>query len=222
MLAIIGFTIAAVCFAAFAYTFQRFVVKKTGLHFGQFSLAYYALALAFLSWAVAAGIGTPQVLAASVLWGDVLFLLGALCLLHLYLMPRWRVPGLALVGLIGFALIYIRAMYLPPEPYMSQGILVFNIPTPVALVLALFILAVWLPISAYVARHVTAAIEQPTLSTSYTAVYVGAALSALLFISARRPLIVALSFSALVVSFALLITSNAFVKTVKGAHGKSQ
>jgi hypothetical protein len=222
MLASVGFLIAAVCFGAFAYSFERFVVQRAKLKLQPFAVAYYALAAAFALWAGAAATGSEAMLAAAVLVGEALILVGTLSLAYLLLPASRRVVGVGALAAMGAAALLVRAVYFYPQPYMSQGIVIFNIATPVAVVLGLMVIGVWLPASARVARQVAKTLGDPSLERIYSGIYVAAAVSALVFTAVKRPVTAALSFAALTICFALLIGSNVLVKMVKEPHGKSR
>jgi hypothetical protein len=78
MLATFGFIATGICFAVFAYTFDTLVLEKTKLKLNNFSRAYYALAVALLTWGLAASTNEATVLKQSVIIGDALLLTGTL------------------------------------------------------------------------------------------------------------------------------------------------
>lgn len=220
MLAIIGFLFSGFCFLAFAYTLRSVVMKKTGLDLNLFALAFYALGLAFLIWAVAASTGQGDFLNLSVIIGESLILTATISLL-LQVLGSNRQLWVVVATAVSAALLYIRVMYFYPSPVITDGVVVFNIPAPVLTLLGGIIVAIWLPACIMVARQITAAIGQPAMAQTYAAVYSTAALAAIFFISARRPFTVILSFTTLTIMFALLISSNLIIPHVKGRHGKS-
>lgn len=218
MLAVAGFLVAGLCFGYFAYTFQSLVVTRTGLKLDAFAYAFYSLAAAFLIWGVAVIIATPAALAVSVVIGEAIILLGTLFLIRLLVDSR---PLLWALVVLAAALLYTRVTYFYPEPYLLDGVVIFNIPTVVGVVLGLAIIGVWLPASWRVARQVAVAIHEPSLSRTYGAIYVAAALAAVLFTAVRRPITAVATFVALIICFGLLIGSNVVVKMVKEPHGRT-
>jgi hypothetical protein len=217
MLAAFGFGIAAICFAVFASTFQKYVVKHAGPGSERLAYAFYTLAYAFMFWCLVVGSGHLSLLPASVLAGEALILLGTWYLLPLVLPGT----GWAVYAAVAFlALLVLRAVYLYPSPTLTQGIVIFNIPTLVVVALSVLIIGVWLPACAKVAKKVASALKDPGVERIYASIYVASALSALLFVGTRRPLTAALSFAALVMCLGLLIASNVVVKlAAKPARG---
>lgn len=220
MLATLGFTITGLCFGIFAYTFNRLVVHRAKLKLSQFSYGYYSLALAFLIWGVVAAIGGSTLLKNSVIVGDSLLLIGTLFMLDIWLGNKRR-AWLGLAAIVSLALVYIRVSHFTPSPYMRSGVLIFNTQTAVAITLGLIIALIWLPVNLKVAKQVTQKIGQSEIAFIYSAMYTTATISALIFLVARRTIIVVLSFIAIGVCFAMLIMSNMLVaKLTKGSHGK--
>lgn len=220
MLATLGFTITGLCFGIFAFTFNNLVVHKAKLKLSQFSYGYYSLALAFIIWGIASAIGGSTLLKHSVLVGDGLLLLGTLFMLDVWLGKKHR-AWLGLAAVVSVALLYIRISHFTPSPYMRSGILIFNTQTAVAVVLGLIIALIWLPVNLRVAKLVTQKIGQGEIAFIYSAMYTAATVAALIFLVARRTIVVVLSFIAIGVCFAMLITSNMLVaKLTKDSHGK--
>lgn len=218
-LATIGFTITGIFFVIYAYTFYSLAGKKIQTILKSFSYAYFALAIAFLSWGVAAFIGEQNLLNLSVIGGNVLFLLSTIFLLDLYLSDNknFRTAGLIGVSLLAIVFLWWRISYFPPRPILSDGILIFNTDFPVAVILSLIILLIWLPINIKVAKLVSQKIKAEGISFIYSSIYVMTTIAALLFISARTVPIIILSFTAITICFAMLIFSNIVIyKLVKG------
>lgn len=220
MLATLGFTITGICFGIFAYTFSSLVINKTDLKLSQFSYAYYSLALALLTWGVAAAIGGDDLLRRSVIVGNAFLLLGTLFMLSVWLGKNNRV-WLWLAAIISVALLYIRANHYSPTPYMRDSILIFNTQTIVAIVLAAIFALIWLPVNLRVAKLITHKVGQDSITSMYSAVYVAATIAALIFLAARRTITVVLSFVAIGICFAMLIRSNMLIaKLTESRHGK--
>lgn len=220
MLATLGFTATGICFGIFAFTFSRLVINRTDLKLNQFSYAYYSLALALLTWGVAAAIGGDDLLRRSVLVGNGFLLLGTLFMLDVWLGKKnrlWIWPA----ALVSIALLYVRASQYSPTPFMRDGILIFNTQTIVAIVLAGVFALVWLPVNIKVAKLVTHKVGQESVTSMYSAVYVAATIAALIFLAARRTITIVLSFAAIGICFAMLIRSNMLIaKLSEGHHGK--
>jgi hypothetical protein len=221
MLATLGFVITGLCFGIFAYTFNTLVIAKTNLKFVQFAYAYYCLGLALLTWGVAAAIGGDDLLRRSVIVGNSFLLLGTLFMLSVWLGQKNR-SWVWLAAVIAIVLLYVRASHYPPTPYMKDGILIFNTQTPVAIVLGLIFTTIWLPVNLGVARTLVRKIGQEGMASIYSAIYLMATLSALLFLAARRVATVILSFAALTICFVMLVASNIFVKKVEEHRGTAR
>jgi hypothetical protein len=221
MLAAIGFTLTGICFAVFAYTFYAFVVKKTKLKFHGFAVAYKLLALAFIVWGLASATADPNFLASSVIIGNGLIVLGTVAMLSV-LPDKIRLWAVGVGGFTLVALLFVRIMYYLPEPYMRDGILVFNTPAPVAAVLGAVFLLIWLPVNVYVSRQVAHAIHQDAMAPIYSWIYGAATLASLVFLSARRTVTIILSFTAIGVCFAMLVASNVLADKLKVHHGRSK
>jgi len=220
MLAIFGFVFSGLCFLTFAYTLRSVVMKKTGLDLDLFSFAFYALGLAFLIWGVAASVGQGDFLNLSVIIGEGLILAASIALL-LQSVTANRQTWLVTSSVAAAALLYARVTYFYPNPVISDGIVIFNMPRVIFAVLGLIIILVWLPACIRVAKQITTAVGQPGMARTYSAIYATAAVSAVIFISTRRPVTAIMSFSALTICFALLIASNLIIPHVKGRNGKS-
>ncbi len=220
MLATLGFTVTGLCFGIFAYTFNRLVAHKINLKLSQFSYAYYALALAILTWAVAAAIGGDELLKRSVIVGDGFLLIGTLCMLDVWL-GKQRRAWLGLAGLAAASLLYVRAVYYSPTPYLRGGILIFNTQTVVAIALGLLFALIWLPVNLRVAKLVTTKLRHKDINNVYSAIYITATAAVLIFLAARRTVTVILSFAAIGVCFVMLIGSNILLSKIAGAkHGE--
>ena len=220
MLAIIGFIFSGLCFAIFASTLQRVVAKKTGLSLNSFAFAFYAIGIAFLIWAIAAGTMRNDILSESVILGEGLIASATIVLLSLLVQKNANLI-ISLAGIGAAALLILRYLCFFPTPVLTGGIVVFNVPAKVLLVLGAAIVAVWLPASIKVGKQITGAVGQSSMGQLYGFMYSTAALAAIFFISARRPFTVILSFATLTIMFALLIASNLIIPHVKGPHGKS-
>ncbi len=213
MLATLGFTITGLCFIIFAYTFNSLVIRKTNLKLSQFSYAYYSLALAFITWGVAAAIGGNDLLRRSIIVGNGFLLLSTLFMLDVWLGKKNRL-WLWLAALVAIGLLYVRAVHYSPTPYMRGGILIFNTQTIVAIVLGLIFALIWLPVNLRVAKLITHKIGQENITSTYSAIYVAVTIAALIFLAARRTITVVLSFVAIGVCFVMLIWSNMLIAKI--------
>jgi len=211
-LATVGFFSAGLFFAVYAYTFHALTLKKIPGVLRNFAYAYFSLAAAFMLWGIACFIGTQSFLNLSLLIGNGLLLLSTFFLLSFYFADH-KAKNVVRIGCVVLAALFLwwRMTYFPPEPMLVNGILIFNTQQPVAIVLSLIILLVWLPTNIKVARLVTEKIKSEGISFTYSSIYVIATLAALLFIAVKTiPMIIA-SFSAIVICFIILIASNVVI-----------
>jgi hypothetical protein len=224
VLATLGFVVTSIFFAAFAATFDSFVLKSTSLKLRSFACAYYFLALAFAVWGISALLGDASLLAYSVIVGNVLLLLATLCMVAVWLQGnKSLVPIIVGASLAGLLLIGARIMFDWPAPYMSEGVLIFNSSQPVSLLLTAVFVLVWLPVNVRVARKVATIIGVAGFDKIYTYIYAFATAAAVIFLNAERVPIVILSFLIVTVCFAMLLASNIVVKFVKrDNHGRAR
>lgn len=214
MLAAFGFIITGIFFALFAATFERMVIGRTKLPLFQFSNAYYCLALALLTWGAASASGDPMLLRFSVIVGDVLLLAGTIFMASIIVPSKYYSDfWFGSVAIAAF-LIAMRAVVLPPDPFMQHGLLIFNSPKSVMLTICLGLSLIWLPVNLYVAKTITHTVKQDSLNMLFTIVYTAATISALLFITARTPFLIISSFVALSVSFIMLLSSNLLIQSL--------
>jgi hypothetical protein len=178
------------------------------------------LAVALLTWGLAASTNEATVLKQSVIIGDALLLTGTLFMLSIWFGTKAR-QWMWLSFLAAAGLLYVRISQYPPAPYMKNGIFVFNPQTQVAIAIGLLFLLVWLPVSLKVARQVTRAINQESIYRIYAAIYIVSAISALLFLNARRLATIIISFTVVGICFLMLIQSNLVIeKIMEKRHGK--
>jgi hypothetical protein len=222
MLATFGFCVVAIFFAIFAFTFRSMVANRVLVGLRRFSYSYYLLALAFVIWAAASANGSGQVLQWSVVVGDGLLLLATFLLLDIVIGPRFRPVWIPLSLVAIAALLYVRIAFFFPNPYLTDGVLVFNAQTPVATALAVAFAFIWLPINAHVARKVANETGLSALWMTYLVIYSSAAVGAVVFLSARRPVVVILSFLAIGACFTVLIASNFLVKKMVESNGSQE
>lgn len=222
MLAAFALITTGLFFGLFAATFEKIVIKKTRLPFLAFSSAYYCLALALLVWGVAAASGNQQFLNFSIIAGDALILAGTIFLASIVVPVKWHNEFYFASAAATAFLIAARAVVVTPQPYLDNGLLIFNSQPVVMAAIGLALAFVWLPVSAIVAKAVTSAVKQPELGLMFTTIYTAATISSLIFISAREPLVIIASFIAISVSFVLLLSSNILIwsLTKGGEHVK--
>lgn len=208
-LASVGFFSAGLFFAIFAYTFYSLTKNKIPSVLKHFSYAYFTLAVAFIIWGIASLVGEQSLLQHAVSVGNVLLLFSTGFLLNIYFSDKKNKNYYLLCwGIVSILFLGWRALYFPPQPFLSNGIFIFNTQTPVAIILGVLLLLVWLPTNIKVSLLVVKKVKLKHVSSVYQFIYIMATIAALLFIAAKTIPIIILSFSALVLCFIMLIASN--------------
>lgn len=207
-LAFIGFFIAGVVFAIYAYTFYILAGKKLPAFLKNYSFAYFALALAFLIWAFAAV--NNNFLVNSVIVGNVLLLLGSIFLLNVLFNNNKNIKILSIfIGLIlSIIFIWVRINYYQPTPFMENGVLIFNTQKIISIILSSIFIFIWLPANLITARKVTANMPVQGMSFVYSFIYGVSTIAAIFFIASRTVPMVVTAFVTLGICFAMLIYSN--------------
>jgi hypothetical protein len=220
MLAVLGFGFTGILFIFFALSIGELSDKVLKDTFKAYSRAYLLVAVAFIIWCLASIRGDKDILALSVVVGDALLLIATLLIISiLFDASPHRKLWLYGAALTGTAALVIRTVFFYPEPFMRNHVLFFNSQRAVSFTIAATFLLIWWPVNLQIARLVTRKVQ--SLATTYTALYAVATLSAVIFLLAKTPLSVSLSFSALSVSFLALVISCKYVKLIEGkADGK--
>lgn len=212
-LATIGFTVTGIFFGIYAYTFYLLVIKKLRSSLESFSYAYFSLSLAFLIWGGATFMGDQNILNISVIIGNALLLLGTIFLLNLWFENNKSLRGITIIGCVILSLVFLwwRISYFYPQPTLLNGILLFNTQLPVAILLGLIFLLIWLPTSIKVGKIISRTLRIDSLSFIYSSIYVMATIAALIFIAARTIPMIVISFVGISLCFVMLLTSNIFI-----------
>lgn len=221
MLAILGFSTTATLFLIYVLTLGSGYSDRAKHTLQKYKFAFVLMAATFYGYAIACNIGTDRALSASVLIGNFLMLLASMLVLDILLSGKsYRRVLVVLFGFAGLVLIIVRARFFFPTPYLEDSILVFNSQRFVSFTLSAVFLGIWLPVSLHVSHLIT--MKAPNDLRKLAAyLYVGATLSAVIFLLAKAPITLALSFIVLSLSFLLMIILNAFLKSMKGhKHGK--
>lgn len=207
-LALVGFLVVGILFAIYAYTFYTLAEKKLPAFLRSYAYAYFALALAFFIWAFATV--QTSLLGTSVIIGDVLMLVGSICLLSVLLHSnrRLKIAGNIIGSILTVVILYIRFAYFPPMATMTGGLIFFNTQLPIALVFVGAFVLVWLPTNIMVARRVTLFLGVGGMSFVYSFIYVVSTISAVLFVGSTTPTMIIGTFVLLGLCFVMLIYSN--------------
>jgi hypothetical protein len=213
MIGPLGFYAAALLFGLYGYSvkIERTKDGPAGiLRLSSFRYAYYMLALACAIWATSTLLGKddPSMLSDGVIFGNAALLAGTVSIIDTILPKKHRQTLLLVLGGSLAALLFARAMFLPPQAYVQNGILVFNSPTILTIAFSVLFVGIWLPINLLVSRHVTKKIAVLPLKTISAISFVIATMGVLVFLAARRPTGLALSFAVICCAFASLAATN--------------
>lgn len=201
----------------FGLTLAKSKSKKISNVLDSYSFAYVLLSLAFFGFAIASVIGSAEALAMSVVVGDFL-ILAATCFISNILLQgnRYRIQVLAALAIVGVGATMFRVAYFYPEPYMTEGILFFNSQRFVNFTLSSIFLLLWLPVNLRIARlQLTKRKEAHALASGLTYAYTVAIFAALIFILAKTPLVLVMSFTAMCACYLMLVVSNLAIRKVK-------
>lgn len=210
MLATLGFLITATLLALFASMFDG-IVKKMSKSLRLFGLAYFLIAIAFLMWGILSVSNANSLLPHSVLVGDALLFLASICSALVFTPKKWKI----LVGISSIiaaaVLLFVRAKYYFPVPYLRDGILFFNTQGHVVVLLSIILVVAWFPSCLKVARIITSKANLGHYYSLYVLAYALPVITAVLFVEARRKTIIIESFVCFGVSIILLLLSNIII-----------
>lgn len=219
MLATFGFLASGVILLLFG-NFFRSTNKSKSAWATYFGAAYMLVGVAVLLWGVVCLLSATDYLVKSVIVGDALFLLASvLCLLVLSpVRLRNQVAWLGLLVSAGLLILRVRNYY--PNPVIQDGVLFFNTQQPVAILLSIIIITIWLPTNIKVARLVTNKAHMVRYRSLYIAIYSMPVISAALFVQAHRRTVIIQAYSIFTLSALLMLASNFLLKKAKkgGQH----
>lgn len=220
MLGIIGFLTLAFVIGIYVntcYANYNFVPLREKRLFVN---AYGLLGLSALTWATTffvADAAVSQLVFAS----DVLLVIATGCMLGIVFnaaRPRVFAP----LVLIGAGLITVRAFVVPSTAYVADGLLIFDLSQAEALVIGLVFLIVWLPATIKV---VHLALRSPSLVQFRNLVsflFMSVVLMTGFFLTARRPVMIVISFASIILLFATLAGVNVALKRIEKTHKKQK
>lgn len=208
MLATIGFFIAAIIFIVYGYTLYKLKNKNFKDNITLFTLAYILLGVACVTWALGAIIGTDSSLKTCVFMGNISVIAATIVIINSVWGNKYRVLLNTLLVVISACLLVLRNLLIPPEPFMKDGVLVFNTQTIVLLAFAIIFIGIWMPINLRVSRQITKNIRLLPMQAIGEIAFVLASFGVVGFIAAQKPLTVALSFIILCSAFIPLTFIN--------------
>lgn len=220
MLGLIGFLTLAFVIGIYVYTchvnYTLVPLRERRL----FVSAYGLLGISALIWAatffVAKASVSPLVFAS-----DVLLVVATGCILGV-IFDIARPRTIALLALAGAGLLTIRGFVVPPNAYVKDGLLFFNLSEAEALVIGLTFLIAWLPPTIKV---VYLALRSPRLlqfRSLVSFIFISVVLMTGFFLTARRPAMVMISFISIILLFAVLAGLNVTLKNIDKTNKKQK
>lgn len=223
MLAALGFTVAAVLFGLFTWSLPEIKGKKTEALTKNYKIGFMFLTLAFLVFGIASAINDESILSMSVMIGDILIVAASLFILSiLYSGNKYLKYILGAATIAGAGLLIVRGVAFFPEPFMEDSILVFNSPRFVNFVIASTFLLVWLPVNIRMAKLFTANIDNSgRVIDLYVYMYFAATFAAAIFVLSKKPITLAISFTAVCIAFLMLVIANRLINILgERSHGR--
>lgn len=220
MLGMIGFLALALVVSIYVYTCYANYTLVPLREKRLFVSAYGLLGLAALVWAttflVAEEAVSPLVFAS-----DAILVAATGCMLGIIFniaRPRILLP----LVLAGAGILTVRAFVVPPTAYVADDLLIFNLSQTEALMFGLVFLIAWLPATI---KIVHLALRSPRLLPFRGVVsflFISVVLMTGFFLTARRPIMIIISFASIILLFAILVGTNVVLKRIDKVHGKQR
>lgn len=204
MIGTIGFVSAGLVIASFAWTSNHAYRSIPGAYRTPFVTAYGLLATTMFVWAAATLATTDAtLLRALMLSTDCLLILGTgFCLTILFEdMRRWW--ELSLFGVTGSLLIGMRAFFYPPQAFVANGLLHFNLTLSQLYIILGAMLFIWLPASYMIAVLATREARLAPLRKPLSFFFGSLVLFSAAFITAHKNVMIIGLFAGVVALFAL-------------------
>jgi hypothetical protein len=214
MLATFGFGITGILFFLFALDIEALPFNKFMQTLRVYAQAYFLVAYAFILWSFASYINSSRFLAFSVVVGDILLAAATLLMLNILLgnKPNKKVLIYSAIS-VAVILLFVRVVYFYPTPYMIDQVLFFNSQRLVSFTIASAFLFIWFPVNLHMSDIVSQKV--PSMRRLYTFLYTAATLSAVIFLLSKAPLTLVLSFTAISISFLMLIISSRYIRILE-------
>lgn len=222
MWGLIGFSFATAVFLLFGHTAYRVKIKKTD----NFIIKHYVVGIVLAAsacalWAATSLIGSASFTSVSIIVGDILLVLATLYLLNAWIDDDNRLPAIIGVGMAGILLVLARIFIFKPDAYILDGVLVFNTPRVLAIVLIAMLFSIWFYANyrfySIVAPRVKS-VSNYAQSTFFLNVMALVGISG--FLVARKPFTIVASFVLFVVAYAVLSLFNYIASKGVVVHGK--
>lgn len=217
MLGIIGFLTLAAVIGVYVYTSH---IQYTLVPFREkrlFVTAYGLLAIAALIWATTFVV-EPQSVSALVYTADIILVMATGAMLGV-LIDIGRPQIFALLTLAAAGLLAVRAFVLPSTAYVADGLLFFDLAPEESLVIGLLFLAIWLPATIKIVYLALRSQRLIPLRNVVSFIFVSTVLMTGFFLAARRPEMIVVTFTSIVILFAILVAVNMLLKRIESNSG---
>lgn len=186
MLGVVGFIAGSIVVGSFAYSAQRaYATTVPSRKLRLFTAAFGALAAAMLIWSFAAAAHNPLSIQELVLASDCLLLFATGCML-LLLLNHTSISLLVLLAFAGSLLIGLRAFAYPPTALVRNGLLYFNLDSPLKVIFVGAFALIWLPAVMTVAGYAGREKSFPGLQNALTLAFAALIVVTGLFVATRR------------------------------------
>lgn len=212
MLGTLGFTAAAVAFAVYGY-YAHVLAERVPFQRTAYTFSYFLTAAACIVWAAAA-LGTIDTFSL-VITGDALLLSATACLAYSLFPRKLSVPYIMAGAVVAFGLLFLRIANTGTEPFVRDGILVFNTPRVFGAVLGMILLVIWVRANMNFYNKVVDPRFPGLFRASYFSLNLIGFTSAISFLLARKNLTIIVAFTLLVTSFAFLSALTRYVRSLK-------
>lgn len=220
MLGLIGFLMLAVFIGVYVYTCYANYALVSIREKRLFVNAYGLLGLSALVWAATFFV-TEKSVSQLVFASDVLLVIATGCMLGvIFDITRPRV--FAPLVLAGSALLTVRAFIVPPTAYVADDLLIFNLSQAEALVIGLTFLAAWLPATIKVVHLALNSSRLAPFRNIVSFLFMSVVLMTGFFLTARRPVMIVISFVSIILLFTVLVGLNFALKRIDKVHGKQK
>lgn len=220
MLGLIGFLTLAIVIGIYVYTsyinYSLVPIRERQL----FVSAYGLLSLSALLWAATFFVA-EQTVSQLVFASDVLLVLATGCMLAIVFNVA-RPQIFALLALAGAGLLTVRAFVVAPSAYIADDLLIFNLSQAESLVIGLLFLAAWLPATI---KIVHLALRSPKLApyrNLASFLFMSVVLMTGLFLTAKRPVMIIISFVSITLLFATLVGVNIVLQRIDKPRKKQR
>lgn len=218
MLGLIGFISLAMVIGAYVYTsytnYELVPLREKRLFAG----AYGLLGLSAIIWA-STFLLPENAVSPLVFASDAMLVTATGCMLGIIFdiaRPRIFAPFV----LAGAGILTLRAFVVPPSAYVADGLLIFNLSQAEALVFGLVFLAAWLPATIKIVHLALHSSRLLPLRNVMSFVFISVVLMTGFFLTARRPIMIIVSFVSIIMLFALLTGFNVMLKRLHGSEAK--